>query len=293
MAAIWSFDLTDRDVVNIPGETPSEITDMVIFNEEGFGNDTDIMETVKNFNKSDEGVFAVASTTRSLKVLVEFLRSPTVNIPVRDLDIGRITPVEIRKVYKTSDGKRKLSTILAFEVDVTPEATQLAERLQVKVIFGGVLETLCQEFKEHVKETKIDDGAILPCVLSILPDLVFNKDNPIVLGVLVVKGFIKLGTPICNMGRDCLQTGRIAWIEKDQKSVTSAEEGEAVMIKIVPSNPKQDGFSSGRHFDISDRILISQMTRESMDALTSKFKDQLNIADSEFLSDMECVLNIK
>lgn len=100
------------------------------------------METVKNFKKSGEGVYAVASTTDSLKVLVEFLASPEViqvNIPVRAIDIGTTTPSEIKKAC---DGKRKFSTVLGFGVDVTPEARQLAERLQVEVICCGMLETL-------------------------------------------------------------------------------------------------------------------------------------------------------
>lgn len=153
-------------------------------------------ESVMNFKRSGEGVLAVASTTYSLNELVEFLESPTVKIPVGALDIGTITPVEILKVLEMSDRKRYFSTILAFDVDVTPEASQLAEQLQVKVICGDELETLHQQFKEHIDElgedTKMEDEPIFPGVLSILPAAVFSKEDPIVLGVLVVEGSIKV-----------------------------------------------------------------------------------------------------
>lgn len=107
----------------------------VFYFKEGLGNKSD-MESVLNFKRSGEGVFAVASTTNSLKVLVDFLTSPAVKIPVRALDVGMITPVEISKACKMSERKRKFFTILAFEAVVTPEASQLAELVGVKVICG-------------------------------------------------------------------------------------------------------------------------------------------------------------
>ncbi|CAL9229659.1 unnamed protein product [Arabidopsis halleri] len=290
--AIWSFDLpslTDGDVFNT-GETPRMITEMLL---PGFGDDTD-MESVTT---SGEGVLAVASTTYSLKVLVDFLTSPEVDIPVRAVDLGTITPVEIRKAFKISDGKRQFSTILAFGVDVTHEASRLAARLQVKVIRCSVLETLCQLFKDHIRrlgeETEMDDEAIFPCVLRILPNCVFNKDDPVVLGVLVVYGFIKVGTPICNLRSGCLDIGRIAWIEKDHRSVNAARLGDTVMIKIVASNPEERGLSFGSHFDISDDILVSHISRKSLNVLKSRYRDVVSRSDVRVLCNLKCVFNIE
>jgi hypothetical protein len=39
--------------------------------------------------------------------------------------------------------------------------------------------------------------AVFPVVLKIFPQHVFNAKDPIVLGVEVVRGILKLGTPIC------------------------------------------------------------------------------------------------
>ncbi|ESQ47943.1 hypothetical protein EUTSA_v10021382mg [Eutrema salsugineum] len=250
------------------------------------------MEYVKNFKKSDEGgVLAVASTTCSLKVLLEFLTSQTVKIPVRALDVGTITPVEIRKAYKMSeeDVKQRQTTILAFEVDVTPEASQLAERLEVKVICGCVLETLLQQFKE---ETKMDDDddeeeAIFPCVLRILPDLVFNKEDPVVLGVLVVRGFLKVGTPICSLASGCPEIGRVVWIGKDQRTVEDARLGEMVIIKI------EQGRSLGsHHLDIKDDILVSRISRRSINALKASYRDALSMSDWKLVRDLKSLFNI-
>jgi translation initiation factor 5B len=308
--AIWSFDLTrltDQHARNIPVSRGEETSSGMP--EEGFGNGGD-METVTNFKKSGKGVYAVASTTDSLKALVEYLASPEVEIPVRAIDIGTITPLEIRKVRKMSDGEtRQFCTILGFGVDVTPEASRLAERVQVKVICGGELERLSVQFKDHMKEleeeeTQRDGGdkAIFPCVLSILRDLVFNKDDPIVLGVLVVEGSVKVGMSICHLrmrSGGYVDLGRIAWIANYHGPVEVASLGERVIIKIVASNPEGQqgqGLLSFAHFDITndhESILFSRISRASIDALKANHRADLSMGDCMLVSDIKEVLGIK
>ena len=43
--------------------------------------------------------------------------------------------------------------------------------------------------------------AVFPCVLSIIPTCIFNQKDPIILGVEVVEGIAKVGTPICVPSR--------------------------------------------------------------------------------------------
>ncbi|CAF2114533.1 unnamed protein product [Brassica oleracea] len=307
--------LMDRDVGTIPNYSGEESSGR---ESERFGKEIYIMD----FKRSGEGVLAVASTTYSLNELVEFLESPTVKIPVGALDLGTITPVEIWKAFEMSDRKRYFSTILAFDVDVTPEAIQLAEQLQVKVICGGMLERLHYQFKEHIEELgedpKMEDEAIFPGILSILPNAVFSKEDPIVLGVLVVEGFIKVnysylqasftlvnsnhlfgfqvGVPISYVRTaGCLDLGRIAWIEKHRQPVDVASLGDTVIIKIVASNPeeKRQALSFGSHYDTSDDILVTRISRGSLFALRDHHKDKLSFSDMKVLSDLKRVLNIK
>ena len=38
--------------------------------------------------------------------------------------------------------------------------------------------------------------AVYPCIIKILPQHIFNKKDPIVFGVEVVEGVLKVGTPL-------------------------------------------------------------------------------------------------
>jgi translation initiation factor 5B len=62
---------------------------------------------------------------------------------------------------------------------------------------------LFDSFEAYVKkcrdERKTDEGgkAVFPCLLEIVKGAIFNSKNPIILGVNVKAGILKLGTPLC------------------------------------------------------------------------------------------------
>ncbi|KAG2298427.1 hypothetical protein Bca4012_009648 [Brassica carinata] len=218
--------------------------------------------------EEEEGIYAIASSFGYLHELVHHLTSPEVNIPVNGLGVGPVTHGDIRKATQLPQG-RKHTTVLAFQVQVTPKASQLAQTLGVRIICGDTIEHLCQQFQEFneelgedKKEPESDDVvAVSPCLLSILPKCVLHKEDPIVVGVYVVEGLVKVGTPLCIPHRAFVNIGRITWIQKDHRPVEFAREGEKVIIKIVAADPKtQQGMLLGIDFDEAD-VLVSRTSR--------------------------------
>ncbi len=60
--------------------------------------------------------------------------------------------------------------------------------------------------------------AVFPCTLRILPTCVFNKKDPIVLGVDIVEGVAKVGTPVAAQTEAGLvELGRIGGMEINHK----------------------------------------------------------------------------
>jgi translation initiation factor 5B len=122
--------------------------------------------------------------------------------------------------------------------------------------------TSYREEIRKVNQEKYRHLAVFPCKLKILPYYVFNKRDPIICGVHIEDGFIKLGTPICVQSRDaCIDLGRIVSIEKDYKSLDIAQKGSEVCIKIEPITGEKPKIY-GRHFDEND-ILISKVRKSN------------------------------
>lgn len=240
----------------------------------------DMESVLSRIDKSGEGVCVQASTLGSLEALLEFLKSPAVQIPVSSISIGPVHKKDVMKASVMLERKKEYATILAFDVKVTPEAREYAEEVGVKIFMADIIYHLFDQFKayiENIKEEKkreAADEAVFPCVLKIIPNCVFNKKDPIVLGVDVLDGIAKVGTPICIPSQDFIDIGRIASIENNHKAVDFAKKGQQVAIKIVGSNAEEQQKMYGRHFDIDDE-LVSHISRKSIDVLKANYRDDL------------------
>ena len=160
----------------------------------------------KYVDKSQDGVCVQASTLGSMEALLEFLKS--MKIPVVNISIGPVHKKDVLKAMKVlaldeSKIKKEFATILAFDVRVTPEAAKFAEEEGIKIFTANIIYHLFDEFTAYLKacqDARKDSGgqhAIFPCVLEIVKDAVFNRSNPILLGINVKAGVLKIGTPIC------------------------------------------------------------------------------------------------
>ena len=158
----------------------------------------DMKSVMSRIDKSGEGVCVQASTLGSLEALLEFLKSDAVKIPVSGISIGPVHKKDVMRASVMLEKKKEYATILAFDVKVTPEARELAEELGVKIFIADIIYHLFDQFTAYINNLKEEkkreaaDEAVFPCVLKILPNCVFNKKDPIVLGVDVVEGIAKV-----------------------------------------------------------------------------------------------------
>merc|ERR1711998_490530 len=74
--------------------------------------------------------------------------------------------------------------------------------------------------------------AVFPCILKIIPEFIFNKRSPIVVGVEVVEGILRKGTPLVVKEKDNFAIGHVTSIEFEHKERNEAKKGEQVCIKI-------------------------------------------------------------
>lgn len=258
----------------------------------------DMKSVMSRTDRSGEGVCVQASTLGSLEALLEFLKSPAVSIPVSSISIGPVHKKDVMKASVMLEKKKEYAAILAFDVKVTPEARELADELGVKIFTADIIYHLFDQFKAYIdnikeeKKKEAADEAVFPCVLRILPNCVFNKKDPIVLGVDVLEGIAKVGTPVCIPQREFIDIGRIASIENNHKPVDSAKKGQKVAMKIVGSNSEEQQKMFGRHFDMEDE-LVSHITRRSIDILKSNYRDDLSIEEWKLVVKLKNLFKIQ
>ena len=260
----------------------------------------DIRENMFNFadkyvNPKEEGVCVQASTLGSLEALLEFLK--TSKIPVCNINIGPIYKKDIMKALKAILGaktKKEYASILAFDVKIDEDAREYAEENGIKIFEADIIYHLFDQFTEYTKkcedERKGAEGqkAVFPCVLEILQDHIFHNCDPILLGMNVKAGILKVGTPICVPDKGFLKVGVVESIQKAGKEVPKAREIDGgVSVKI--KNDK--GIMAGKNFTEANQ-LVSLITRDSIEALKTFFKDEMSTDDWRLIIKLKKIFGI-
>eukprot|EP00243_Klebsormidium_subtile_P009546 TRINITY_DN4811_c0_g5_i1.p2 TRINITY_DN4811_c0_g5~~TRINITY_DN4811_c0_g5_i1.p2 ORF type:complete len:188 (+),score=88.11 TRINITY_DN4811_c0_g5_i1:40-564(+) len=160
----------------------------------------------------------------------------------------------------------------------------MAEELGVKVFTADIIYHLFDQFTAYMGNIKAEkraeaaEDAVFPCILKILPQFVFMKKDPIILGCDVVAGIAKVGTPICVPSKGNIDIGKIASIEMNHKAVDTAKKGQSIALKIQSTNAEEAQKMYGRHFDKDDE-LVSHISRKSIDLLKENYRDDLSRED--------------
>ena len=247
-------------------------------------------------------VYTFGINAGALEALLEFLASDDVKIPVCGVQIG---PVHKKDVVKSSvmlEHKPEWAVILAFDVKVNRDAKVYAEKLGVKIFTADIiyhLQVRChqlvfvclsfassctsltlylplsslqdmfvaytEECTKRKRETA-NDVAVFPVALGIVK--CFREKNPILLGVEVLDGILKIGLSICvpaikDEDGDPLMVGRSLAFRTTTKRF-KCKKGKQVAVKIEAVDTMPLTF--GRQFN-KKSALFSHLTRQSIDAL--------------------------
>ncbi|PHT84620.1 hypothetical protein T459_13063 [Capsicum annuum] len=257
----------------------------------------DMRSVMSRVDKCGEGVYVQASTRGSLEALLEFLKTPEVNIPVSGIGIGNVHKKDATIASVMLEKKKEYATILAFDVRIAQDAKELADKVGVKIYTADIIYHLFNQFKAYIdnlKEEKkklVAEEVVFPCKLKIIPNCVFNKKDPIVLGVEVLEGIAKVGTPIC-IQQSLVDIGRIASIMNKDKSVDSAKKGQQVSIKIIGSNTEKQQKMFGRHFQLEGE-LVSKISRRSIDILKANYRNDLSVEDWKLVVKQKAIFNMQ
>lgn len=242
-------------------------------------------------DKNGMGVSVQSSTLGALEALLTYLKE--MKIPVGAAAIG---PIQKRHLYPSVSMKRKdphLAVMLAFDVEVSDGAKEMAEKEDIQIFCANVIYHLFDRFTRYIKEydeselERLRDEVIFPVQLAITGDA-FHAADPLVIPVSVVRGQLREGTPLCLVKDDeAVNVGRVMSMEFDGKTVKKGTPGMEFAVKINTSTSR---VVFGRQIDRTT-TLFSRITRPSVNAI-KKFRDEINADDVNLLATLIKMLKV-
>ncbi|KAL7845660.1 hypothetical protein AOLI_G00238520 [Acnodon oligacanthus] len=254
----------------------------------------ELKQTLNAIKLEEKGVYVQASTLGSLEALLEFLR--TSKVPYSGINIGPVHKKDVMKASTMLEHDPQYAVILAFDVKIERDSQEMADSLGVRIFSAEIIYHLFDAFtkyREDYKKQKQDEFkhiAVFPCKLRILPQFIFNSRDPIVMGVSVEAGVLKTGTPLCVPSKGFVDIGIVTSIEVNHKPVDTAKKGQEICVKIEPI-PGEAPKMYGRHFEAVD-IIVSKITRQSIDALKNWFRDEMQKSDWQLIMELKKTFEI-
>ncbi|KAI5290122.1 hypothetical protein KEM54_002398 [Ascosphaera aggregata] len=243
---------------------------------------SDLEQLLSKVAKDNRGVTVQASTLGSLEALLEFLRVS--KIPVANISIGPVYKRDVMRAGTMLDKAKQYAVMLCFDVKVDKEAQAYADEAGIKIFTADIIYHLFDDFTKHMEQIKQEKkeetklSAVFPCILN--PIAVFNKKDPIVVGVDVAEGSLRLLTPIAAVKtnpttgkKEIIKLGRVSSIEREHKQINVCKKGQpAVAVKIEGSNQPL----YGRQLEEKD-TLYSLISRESIDTLKDHYRADVSM----------------
>ncbi|PXF52769.1 MAG: translation initiation factor IF-2 [Candidatus Methanophagaceae archaeon] len=199
---------------------------------------------------SSEGLIIKADTMGSLEALALELRSEKIE-QIKKAEVGNISRRDVVDAIMVSD--RYLRAILGFNVDVLPDAREVAMQNDIPIFVSDVIYRVIEDYENWVKEEKERerqekiDRLTTPAKIKVLPGCVFRQSKPAIFGIEVLCGRIKTGVELIKS--DGTNIGSINEIQNRGESIATADEGMQVAISM-----KKPIF--GRHIKENDILYV-------------------------------------
>jgi len=264
---------------------------------------SDLTSLLNSIDKSGRGVCVQASTLGSLEALLDFLKVS--KIPVSGINIGPVHKRDVMRAATMLERARELACILCFDVTVDKDAERLAEEMGIRLFKADIIYHLFDAFTAYnaeIVEAKRRDAApmaVWPCRLKIIA--CFCKRDPIILGVDILDGNLRIGTPLCVLksdpatgAKEIIELGKITSLEINHKSmelIKKTQAGGGVAVKIEHA-VYQSAKMFGRHFDEKDEV-YSRISRQSIDVLKTSFQQDVSIEEWHLIKALKPRLNIQ
>jgi translation initiation factor IF-2 len=180
-----------------------------------------------------------------IRSVAEAAGIPVLSAVCQDVFCHDVVDASIQLDQPIPNLTEKSAIIIAVGVAVRPEVHARAQALGVRIFKADLdnADALIQEVQDFWVDRVIPDyPAASCCRLQMLPEHVYARRNPIIVGVRVLEGYVQLGThvsvlPPAALGGDMaspLYLGQVEGIRHEGRTPELAGPDSIVSIKVWP-----------------------------------------------------------
>lgn len=207
------------------------------------------------------GVIVKTDTLGSLEALIKLLQ--TKKIPVKRADVGEVTRRDIQEAITLQDKDPYLGVIFAFNVEIPESVRKDAQLNHIQLFESNIIYSILEEYQKWADEekrkskTQLQEKAIFPCQLKVLPGYIFRNSKPAVVGVRILEGKLKTNAELLNQKGEII--GKVQNIQIENETKTIADKGQEVAVSI-------EGAVMGRNLNEND-VLFTKLTSGMLELL--------------------------
>ncbi|MHA1649617.1 MAG: translation initiation factor IF-2 [Candidatus Helarchaeota archaeon] len=227
------------------------------------------------------GIILKADTLGSLEALVDFLRQE--NIKIRKADVGNVSKRDVIEAGIVKETDPLAAVILAFNTKILPDAKEEAFDQDIKIFENNVIYRLIEDYIKWLKEKEDEykhgefDKLVKPGKILFLPQYIFRRSDPAVIGIRVLGGEIRPKTSLINKNGKII--GIIQQLQEKSEAIPRATKNQEIAISIK-------GGVVGRNIkETDDEIFYVNIPEKDFKILKSKFKNELTEDDKEILEE--------
>ena len=181
----------------------------------------------------EQGLTVVADAVGSLEGLAFEMEGA--GLPITRAEIRNVSRKDVIEVSTNPEPLYRV--IIAFNVDILPDAEEELLKQDVKLVHGDVVYKLVEDYQEWAERRKEEldverrTDYIHPGKFLILPDHIFRVSKPAIVGVRVLAGRLRVGQPILRP--DGRELGKIKSIRSGDDSIKEVRMGAEVALALT------------------------------------------------------------
>lgn len=193
-------------------------------------------------------------------------------IPIHGFSLGMILEKDLLYPLRMKKKNQEEYAVILVYSERIPECINK----EIKIIYSKSIYEIIQQYQKYLEDLKFKefqrnkDYDYDPCLLKIYSQYIFNAKNPIILGVRILDGYLKIGTPIIT-SISGIYIGNITKIKEKDSDICEVGKNKDVSIEISTNNKN---YEYGKTFDSSENLL-SLLSRKYLDFVKKNSKDKV------------------